>query len=62
MSAPADSSVTILCPNLTCRSVLRVPQSLRGKKIRCGKCGKCFLVPKSSSADARQGSSTPKAS
>lgn len=37
--------VTIICPNLRCRSLLRVPDAVRGKKVRCGKCGKDFLVP-----------------
>jgi hypothetical protein len=38
-------SVTILCPKLTCRAVLRVPDQIRGKRIRCGECGTAFLVP-----------------
>jgi predicted Zn finger-like uncharacterized protein len=37
--------VTILCPKLTCRAVLRVPDSVRGKRIRCGECGTAFMVP-----------------
>ncbi len=37
--------VTILCPNLTCRSVLQVPDKARGKKVRCGRCGLTFSVP-----------------
>ncbi len=42
--------VTILCPKLTCRAVLRVPDSVRGKRIRCGECGTAFLVPDQQSA------------
>jgi hypothetical protein len=38
-------TITIICPNLLCRSVLQVPDSVRGRKVRCGKCGKNFLVP-----------------
>ena len=38
-------SLTIICPNLRCRSVLQVPQTARGKKVRCGKCGDDFMVP-----------------
>lgn len=38
-------AVTIICPNLRCRSILQVPDNVRGKKVRCGKCGKNFLVP-----------------
>ena len=38
-------AVTIICPNLKCRTILQVPDGVRGKKVRCGKCGKNFLVP-----------------
>ena len=38
-------SVTIICPNLKCRTILQVPNQARGKKVRCAKCGKPFLVP-----------------
>ena len=37
--------VTMLCPNLKCRAVLQVPDSKRGKKVRCGQCGTAFMVP-----------------
>ena len=39
------ATVTIMCPNLTCRSVLRVPDKVRGKIVRCGECGMTFTVP-----------------
>jgi len=38
-------AVTVLCPKLTCRAVLRVPEQVRGKRIRCGECGTAFTVP-----------------
>ena len=38
-------AVTILCPKLTCRAVLRVPDEVRGQRIRCGECGTAFAVP-----------------
>ena len=38
-------SVTMICPNLNCRTILQVPDKVRGKKVRCSKCGKNFLVP-----------------
>ena len=38
-------ALTIICPNLRCRSVLQVPDEVRGQKVRCGKCGKNFIVP-----------------
>lgn len=37
--------VTVICPNLRCRSVLQVPEETRGKRVRCGRCGKNFRVP-----------------
>lgn len=40
-----DMTLTIICPNLLCRGILQVPDSVRGRKVRCGKCGKDFLVP-----------------
>ncbi len=43
-------TVTIMCPNLTCRSLLRVPESVRGKKVRCGRCGTVFAVPEKAGA------------
>jgi len=41
-------SVNIMCPNLACRSLLRVPDNVRGKRIRCGECGTVFTVPEQS--------------
>jgi LSD1 subclass zinc finger protein len=38
-------SITILCPNLHCRSILQVPEDARGKKVRCSRCQKVFIVP-----------------
>ena len=38
-------AVTIICPNLRCRSLLQVPDNTRGKRVRCGRCGKDFLIP-----------------
>ncbi|NOT02315.1 MAG: hypothetical protein HOP29_17040 [Phycisphaerales bacterium] len=50
-------TITLLCPNLVCRAILTVPDKVRGKKIRCGKCGTNFVVPgaspvKASASDA----------
>jgi hypothetical protein len=41
----AAMSVTVLCPNLACRAILRVPDRTRGKKVRCGQCGMALLIP-----------------
>jgi len=38
-------SITIICPKLTCRAILRVPDSVRGKRVRCSECGLAFLIP-----------------
>jgi len=43
-------AVTLICPNLKCRTILQVPDSVRGKKVRCGKCGKNLLVPEAHKA------------
>ena len=42
--------ISIMCPNLTCRAVLRVPQNARGKKVRCAQCGTTLTIPKPGSA------------
>lgn len=34
-----------MCPNLTCRRVLAVPESLRGKTVRCKNCSTNIKVP-----------------
>ncbi len=39
------ASIRIMCPNLTCRKVLAVPQSCRGKTVRCRSCGTNIRVP-----------------
>lgn len=44
--------LTIICPNLRCRSVLQVPDNVRGQKVRCGRCGKNFIVPQAHVAPA----------
>lgn len=38
-------SITVLCPKLSCRAILRVPEVARGQKVRCCGCGTVFLVP-----------------
>lgn len=37
--------ITMICPNLRCRSILQVPEKARGRTVRCGCCGKNFVVP-----------------
>lgn len=38
--------ITLVCPNLGCRSLLRVSIKARGKQVCCPKCGGLFLVPR----------------
>ena len=40
------SMVRLICPNLSCRSILAVPISARGKMVRCRSCGMRVTVPK----------------
>ena len=40
-----DETVRIMCPNLTCRKVLAVPTSARGKTVRCRNCSTNIRVP-----------------
>jgi hypothetical protein len=42
---PANEVVRIMCPKLTCRRVLAVPTSARGKIVRCRTCGMNIKVP-----------------
>ncbi|HEY3242856.1 MAG TPA: hypothetical protein VGM03_05840 [Phycisphaerae bacterium] len=53
--------VTVLCPNLNCRAVLRVPDRTRGKKVRCGQCGMTLLVPPNGPEQAPAGGPPPPA-
>ncbi|MFY7895771.1 MAG: hypothetical protein ACOVP8_06040 [Phycisphaerales bacterium] len=39
-----------MCPNLVCRKVLAVPESVRGKTVRCKACGTNIKVPAKGSA------------
>ncbi len=49
-------AVTMICPNLKCRTILQVPEAARGRRVRCGKCAKTFLVPAAAPA---KGNSQP---
>lgn len=39
--------VRIMCPNLTCRKVLSIPDVARGKTVRCKSCGTNIRIPAS---------------
>lgn len=40
-----EDTVRLMCPNLTCRKILAVPRSARGKTVRCRSCGTNIRVP-----------------
>ncbi len=41
----ASPAIRMICPNLRCRTVLSVPPTARGKKVRCRQCGTRIQVP-----------------
>lgn len=53
--------VTLLCPSLRCRAVLQVPDTVRGKAVRCGHCGTVFSVPLTKQVVSRVEASRPSA-
>ncbi len=38
----------MMCPNLNCRTILSVPDTARGKTVKCRNCGAKVSVPKRS--------------
>lgn len=41
----SDDAIRVMCPNLTCRKILAVPGSARGKTVRCRGCGTNIRIP-----------------
>ena len=41
----STGSLKIMCPKLTCRKILAVPEIARGKTVRCKSCGTTIKVP-----------------
>ncbi len=41
----ATGLVRLICPNLLCRSMLSVSESMRGKEVICKACGNRVVVP-----------------
>jgi hypothetical protein len=41
----AGNLIRIMCPNLACQRVLAVPNSARGKVVRCRACGINVKIP-----------------
>jgi len=48
----SDQMVRIMCPNLTCRKVLSIPDVARGKTVRCKACGTNIRIPANKPAPA----------
>ena len=46
----SETTIRIMCPNLTCRKVLIVPTSSRGKTVRCRNCATTIRVPQKRTA------------
>lgn len=44
----SDETLRIMCPKLTCRRMLSVPESARGRVVRCRNCGTNIRVPERS--------------
>ncbi|MEM9294344.1 MAG: hypothetical protein AAGA57_00945 [Planctomycetota bacterium] len=43
-------AIRLICPNLRCRAILAVPQSARGRAVRCRQCGFRVQVPQGKAA------------
>lgn len=56
-----QDTVRIMCPNLTCRKILAVPVSARGKTVRCRGCATNIRVPDKSQAAASSVKAAPEA-
>lgn len=50
----SESTIRIMCPNLVCRRVLAVPETARGRVIRCRGCGSTVKVPQKAPAPTQQ--------
>lgn len=45
-----QQTIRIMCPKLTCRRVLAVPTSARGRTVRCRGCGSTVRIPTTAAA------------
>jgi hypothetical protein len=59
MSASNDNVIRIMCPNLTCKRILAVPTTARGKLVRCRGCGINLRIPAGKSAAPGAAGETP---
>lgn len=49
-----SQTVRIMCPNLSCRKLLAVPESARSKTVRCKACHTAIRVPEAQPAQPAQ--------
>lgn len=54
-----NQTLRIMCPNLTCKKILAVPASARGKTVRCRGCGTNIRVPQAEPTKAPAGEKKP---
>ena len=47
-------TLRVMCPNLTCRKILAVPTSARGKTVRCRSCQTNIRIPGGATKEAPQ--------
>jgi len=52
-----EKMIRLVCPNLQCRAILAVPQSARGKTVRCKHCSSRLSVPEESSKRSQSAAS-----
>ena len=45
-------NIRIMCPNLKCRSILTVPETAKGKNVKCSNCATLFKIPVTPPASA----------
>ncbi|MBX3353124.1 MAG: hypothetical protein KF684_09325 [Phycisphaeraceae bacterium] len=57
---PSDV-IRIMCPKLTCRKVLAVPVTARGRTVRCRSCGATLRVPTKQDEAALNAKNAPNA-
>jgi len=50
----SEQMLRMMCPNLTCRKVLSVPEVARGKTVRCKQCGTNIRVPMAKGSESKQ--------
>jgi hypothetical protein len=55
----AEENIRIMCPSLSCRKILAVPVSTRGKTVRCRNCGGTIRVPAKDGPPAADGAVKP---